>query len=83
MVRTYSIGDTAKITKVSMKQLRHWEKRNYLSGIKRSICGERAYRRYSNEQINQIKKIKEYLDTGFTLQAASRLTKKNTEKGGE
>ena len=72
MKKTYSIGDTAKITRVSEKQLRHWEEQNYLSDIERVVCGERAYRRYSEAQIKQIANIKEYLDMGFTLSAASK-----------
>ncbi len=74
MKKMYSIGDTAKITKVSVKQLRNWEKQQYLNGIQRVICGERAYRYYSTKQVQQIKKIKEYIDAGYTLKAASKLT---------
>jgi DNA-binding transcriptional MerR regulator len=80
MKKTYSIGDTARITGVTEKQLRHWEEQNYLSDIERTICGERAYRRYSEDQIKLISKMKEYLDMGFTLSAAS---KKALEKQAE
>jgi len=79
MKKIYSIGDTAKITNVSVKQLRNWEKQQYLNGIQRVICGERAYRFYSIKQIQQIKKIKELLDTGFTLSAASKLSIEQTK----
>ena len=83
MERTLSIGDTARITSISEKQLRHWEQQNYLNDIERITYGERAYRRYSEDQVKQIGKMKEYLDMGFTLSASARLAKENTEKGGE
>ncbi len=72
MKRTFSIGDTARLTRITEKQLRHWEEQNYLSDIERTICGERSYRRYSEDQIKLISKMKEYLDMGFTLSAASK-----------
>ena len=80
MKRTFSIGDTARLTRITEKQLRHWEEQNYLNDIERTICGERAYRRYSEDQIKLISKMKEYLDKGYTLSAAS---KKALEKQAE
>ena len=68
--KTVSIGDASKLTGVSEKQLRYWEGR-YIHNPERSVCGERAYRRYSQEDIQQIHKIKQYLEEGFTLQAAA------------
>jgi len=67
---TVSIGDASKLTGVSVKQLRYWEGR-YIRDPKRAISGERAYRRYSPEDVRQIIKIKQYLEEGFTLQAAA------------
>ena len=72
MKKTYSIGDTAKITGITEKQLRHWEQQGYLSDIERVVCGIRSYRRFSEAQVKQISKMKEYLDMGFTLSAASK-----------
>jgi DNA-binding transcriptional MerR regulator len=67
---TVSIGDASRLTGVSQKQLRYWEGR-YINDPKRSVCGERAYRRYSREDIQKIIKIKEYMEEGFTLQSAA------------
>ena len=67
---TVSIGDASKLTGVSVKQLRYWEGR-YIRDPKRSVCGERAYRRYSPKDIQQIIKIKQYIEEGFTLQTAA------------
>ena len=38
----------------------------------RIVCGDRAYRRYNQAQIDLIKRIKEYQDQGFTLSAAAK-----------
>jgi DNA-binding transcriptional MerR regulator len=72
--RTFSIGDTAKITSVSKKQIRNWEARGYIPEAERVVCGERAYRYFTNDQVGIIKKIKSYLDQGYTLKHASGLS---------
>ena len=72
--RTFSIGDTAKITAVSKKQIRNWEARGYIPEAERVVCGERAYRYFTNDQVGIIKKIKSYLDQGYTLKHASGLS---------
>ena len=68
---TYSIGDTAKMTGVSQKQLRHWEGK-YIPEPERVVCGERSYRWYTKSQVNLIRRIKDYLDEGFTLPTAAK-----------
>ena len=70
---TYSIGDTSKMTGVSQKQIRNWEACGYIPEAERIVCGERAYRRFTQDQVNVIREIKEYLDQGYTLKHASRL----------
>ena len=72
---TFSIGDTAEMAGVTQRQIRDWEARSYIPKAQRLICGDRAYRRFTTEQIEIIKKIKSYQDQGFTLQAAARKTK--------
>lgn len=69
--KTYSIGDTEKITGVSQRMLRAWEG-NHIPLPERVVCGERAYRRYSETEVKLIKRIKEYQDQGFTLKMASK-----------
>lgn len=80
MSKNYSIGDVSRITGVSDKQIRNWEKQNYLNEIERIVCGRRAYRRFSQNQLNQIKEIKKYLDAGFTLKAAVENANKIDER---
>jgi DNA-binding transcriptional MerR regulator len=83
--KTFSIGDTAKMTRVTQKQLRNWEAKNYIPTADRVVSGVRAYRRFNIEQVETIRKIKEYLDDGFTLAAAAqKATGMNiSTKGGQ
>jgi len=71
MKETYSIGDTAKITGVSQKQIRSWEACGLIPEASRIISGVRAYRRFTLEHIEIISNIKMYLDQGFTLAMAA------------
>jgi hypothetical protein len=72
---TFSIGDAATMAGVTQRQIRDWEAWGYIPKAQRLIWGDRAYRRFSMEQIEMIKKVKEYQDQGFTLQAAARKAK--------
>ena len=79
---SYSIGDTAKMTGVSQKQLRSWCGK-FIPEPERIVCGQRSFRRFSEQQIQIIQKVKAYLDQGFTLSAAAQLAVgKNKITGG-
>jgi len=54
--KNYSIGDTAKMTGVTQKQIRNWEAKGYIPEATRVVSGERAYRRFSQDQIEIIHK---------------------------
>ena len=69
--QTYSIGEAARLCGVTEKQIRHWEEKNHIPTAQRVICGERSYRQYSEKDLDLIRKIKEYLDEGYTLSAAA------------
>ncbi len=71
----FSIGDTAKMTGVTQKQIRNWEARCYIPEADRVVCGERAYRYFSADQIEIIRKIKSYLEHGYTLTHASKMAR--------
>ena len=80
--KTYSIGDASRITGVSQRKLRSWEGK-HIPRPERIVCGDRAYRRYTQAQINLITRIKEYQDQGFTLSAAAKkATDGLARKGG-
>ena len=78
---TFSIGDASKITGVSQRQLRAWEGK-HIPQPERLICGERAYRRYTQAQINLIASIKKFQDQGFTLKAAAQKAQLDLAKKG-
>ncbi|BBO74602.1 hypothetical protein DSCW_20190 [Desulfosarcina widdelii] len=69
---TFSIGDTAKMSGASQKQIRHWEAKGYIPEAIRVVSGDRAYRRFTLGQVEAIGKIKAYLDEGYTLSAAAQ-----------
>jgi len=75
--KNYSIGDTASQSGVTVKQIRNWEEKGYIAKATRIICGERAYRYFSESDLRNIREIKEYVDQGFTLQAAARKAAEN------
>ena len=78
---TFSIGDASRKTGVSQKKLRSWEGK-YIPEPERIVCGDRAYRRYTQEQIDLIAWIKEYQDEGFTLSAAAKKAREEILKEG-
>ena len=80
--KTFSIGDTSRITGVSRKQLRNWEARGYIAPPIRVVCGQRAYRHYTEKQVQQIKAMKKLMDEGYALPFASRMARKSTGKEG-
>ena len=70
--QTFSIGDTAKMTGATQKQIRHWEAKGYIPEADRVVSGVRAYRRFTLGQVETISRIKEFLNEGFTLLAAAQ-----------
>ena len=79
---TFSIGDASRMTGVSQRKLRSWEGK-YIPEPERLVCGERAYRRYTQAEIDLIRGIKNYQDQGFTLSAAAKKAKDHlARKGG-
>ena len=71
----FSIGTTSRMTSVTQKQIRHWEARGYIPTAMRVVCGERAYRYFSLDQIEIITRIKGYLVQGYTLSHASKMAR--------
>jgi len=81
--QTFSIGDAEKIAGVSQRMLRAWEGR-HIPIPDRIVCGERAYRRYTKDQVDLIKRIKEYQDQGYILKVAAQKAREDLGvKGGE
>ena len=81
--KTFSIGDTAKMAGATQKQIRHWEASGFIPLAERLVCGERSFRRFTMDDVETIRKIKDYLDEGFTLSSAvNKAFGKNPVKEG-
>ena len=78
----FSIGTTSKMTGVSQKQIRNWEARGYIPEATRVVCGERAYRYFTLKQVENIQRIKDFMDQGYTLKHASKLAQNETREDG-
>jgi DNA-binding transcriptional MerR regulator len=67
-----SIGVAAKMSNTTVKMLRYWEEKGYISP-ERVYSGSRGYRWYYPEDLQKITKIKSCIDEGYTLQAAAQM----------
>ena len=70
--KTYSIGEAARICGVTEKQIRHWEEKGHIPQPDRVICGKRSYRQFGETELKLIRRIKKFLDEGFTLASAAK-----------
>jgi len=80
--RTYSIGRVANMVGVPKYKLRHWCDR-YLPEIQKIDIGDMQHRRFTDRDIELIKKIKAYRDRGFTLEAAISQAREDLDGGKE
>ncbi len=64
------IGEVAEITGIPQRQLRYWEQKGIIQS--NSDCSKSSTRRFNYTEIKKIILIKELLDEGYTLEAASR-----------
>ena len=73
MEKSYSIGDVSRISGVTEKQIRNWERQDYIPLQDRIVCGNggRTMRIFSEKQLKLITKIRELLNVGFTLPVAA------------
>ncbi|WP_312113008.1 MerR family transcriptional regulator [Brevibacillus reuszeri] len=70
----YTIGEFAKISKVSPRMLRHYDK---IELLKPSFIEQNGYRYYSDEEINKISMIKQFRRYGFSLEEIKSVLCKN------
>ena len=76
--KTARIGEVVRLTSVSEKQLRYWQEAGYIEP-ERVVCGDRAYRRYTEYDIALVTIIKNKLKEGFNLASAARIAKEIME----
>ena len=67
-----SIGTAAEVTNTTVKMLRYWEEKGYITP-ERVYSGSRGFRWYYPEDLEEITRIKKYIDQGYTLQAAAQM----------
>jgi DNA-binding transcriptional MerR regulator len=80
---TYSIGTVSKMVGVPKYKLRQWCDR-YLPHIKRIKIGEFQFqRRFTGQDVELIRGIKEYRRKGFTLGAAVAQARQDLDGGKE
>ena len=77
---TYSIGAVSKMTGIEKHKLRNWCDR-YLTHISKIEIGKTQHRRFREEDILLIKKIKEYRRKGFMLEAAVENARQDLTEG--
>ncbi|MBT4526295.1 MAG: MerR family transcriptional regulator [Deltaproteobacteria bacterium] len=80
MKDSLGIADASKESCCSARQLRNYEARGYIKPPVRITCGEIRYRRFSKENLKEIKIFKSFVDQGFTLPVASAKTAEILEK---
>ena len=72
--KSVSIGEAARLTNVSVKQIRHWHEQGYIPAPNRVVCGKRSYREFNGDDLKVISRMKTYLGQGFTVKAAAEKT---------
>jgi DNA-binding transcriptional MerR regulator len=66
----YSVSGAAKTVGLSPRQLHYWERVGIVKPTYEEF-GSYSYRRYSEEDIQLLAKIKRFLNDGYTLRAAA------------
>ena len=72
MEKPVSIGSAAEASNTTVKMLRYWEEKGYITP-ERVYSGSRGYRYYSHNDVQKITRIKQYIDQGYTLRAAAQM----------
>ncbi len=70
--KDFTIGEASVRSGLSVKQIRYLEERNYINKIPRIVCGLREYRVFTEKDILPLRRIKQYLDKGFSLNEACK-----------
>lgn len=79
LLKSFGIGEAVEMTGITHKQLRYWETLKLIPLPERIVCGDRAYRRYSEAHIQLFQEIKHNLEQGYALITAIRLAREKFE----
>ncbi|PAF22483.1 MerR family transcriptional regulator [Terribacillus saccharophilus] len=63
-----TIGDAARITDIPIRKLRYWEDKGYIDSVEEKT---NTTRRFDYYMIKKIVLMKELLEDGYTVEAAS------------
>ena len=69
--KTFSISSVSEMTGVSKNRIREWHDKGLLPNVRWIPVGSRNHRRFTEGDINLIKKIDEYQKQGFVLRVAA------------
>ena len=69
--KTFSISSVSELTGVSKNRIREWHDKGLLPNVQWIPVGSRNHRRFTEGDINLIKKIDEYQKQGFVLRVAA------------
>jgi len=83
MEHTISISDVSKLTGFTQRQLRNFHAKKYSLAPYLVTSGSISYRRYAKKHVQNLTFLREFLNQGFTLSAASQKAFEKLEKGGE
>lgn len=70
------IGEVSQITGIPTRQIRYWEEKGIITSLTEE---EGKNRRYDYKNVKRMLLIKELLDEGYTLDAASEKVQKRLE----
>ena len=73
----YTPAEIKELVNISSRRLYYWELRGAIKP-KQITLGSREFRRYSEKDMEKLKKIKHYLDEGFILDKAFEKTEKES-----
>jgi len=68
--KTFSISSVSEMTGVSKNRIREWHDKGLLPNVQWIPVGSRNHRRFTEGDINLIKKIDKYQKQGFVLRVA-------------
>ena len=75
----FSSSEVTRKLDISLRQLYYWE----LKGIVKPnliTLGSREFKRYSHDDFDTLKKVKRFLDQGFTLTSAVQKVRENSKQ---
>lgn len=78
-IRLMTSKEVTRKLDISLRQLYYWE----LKGIvkpKSVLMGSRQFKRYSNQDVQTLKRVKNFLDEGYTLARAIQKANKNNNQ---